>query len=121
MSTSAESLSATSGTQEPLPLTGLDGLPLSIANDAESLAAYQRGIDRANEIFAHPETQQLPLPTSPVAVVRPAERRVPQDFIDQKAALAGKADMRPKPLSQRQIINQRQAERDAAKYGNGAV
>ena len=118
MSTSAESLS---GTQEPLPFPGLDGLPPNIANDAESLAAYQRGIDRANEIFAYPETQQLPLPTSPAAVVRPSERRVPQDFIDQKAALAERADMRPKPLSQRQIKNQKQAERDAAKYGNGAV
>lgn len=109
MSTSAESLS---GTQEPLPFPSPDGLPPSIANDAESLAAVQRGIDRANEIFAHPETQQLPLPTT-TAEVRPVKRQVPGHIQELTARLHNQAPNAtvPRPLTQREQINKAQVDR----------
>lgn len=115
---SGENLSSTSGAPELVPVVGADGVPLSAVGNPAALEAFQRGIDRANEIFADPGSQQLPPPNT-VAVVRPAKRQVPQSFIDQKTALTEKADMRPKPLSQRQTIDQMKARREAAKYGDG--
>lgn len=109
-------LSMVSPNQHPAPYTpelpfgeDLSGIQAFISNSPETLAAYQRGLDRAKQDLEHPELQKLPNPVLP----EHSNPVVPQHIINQTAELYARNPdaSKPRPLSQRGQIDAINRER----------